>query len=211
MAANSIVLPPPLPVDTFLPCLPPQFFRISGYQYRLCPVTEPLTEECFQAHPLDFKVGSQRLQWPDGRQQAIQGVYVRGNKTIPVNSMWARLPIPARCLGGGCSYNKPYCQPCPLPIAGRDCTSCADTPSPQFPPPCDEGDKPGVSRAQGMRAICRYLHPQNSSMVASLQLCSGNQPSQWGAVAVVDTVVIPSTLTAGNYVLGWRWDCEATA
>jgi hypothetical protein len=157
----------------------------GGYQYRLCPADQPLTEDCFQAHPLDFKEGSQRLQWNDGRQQPIKGVYVSGNKTTPANSMWARLPIPARCLGGSCSSKQPYCQPCPLPVAGRDCTSCANTPDPQFPPPCDEGSKPG--------------------------LCSGNQPSQWGAVGVVDTIKIPASLAAGQYVLGWRYDCEATA
>ena len=26
----------------------------GGYSYRLCPASEPLTEECFQRHPLKF-------------------------------------------------------------------------------------------------------------------------------------------------------------
>ena len=26
----------------------------GGYQYRLCPASEPLTEACFQKHPLEF-------------------------------------------------------------------------------------------------------------------------------------------------------------
>ena len=94
-------------------------------------------------------------------------------------------PIPPRCLGGGCSYDKPFCEPCPLPVAGRDCTSCDDTPDPSFPPPCDEGDDPG--------------------------LCSGNQGQDGHAIGVIDRVAVPSHLKAGKYILGWRMDCESTA
>eukprot|EP01043_Picozoa_sp_COSAG02_P034200 COSAG02_NODE_2379_length_8997_cov_13.958193_6_plen_164_part_00 len=98
-------------------------------------------------------------------------------------------PIPARCLGPHCaptSATHPFCQPCPLPVEGRDCTSCDDTPDPCFPPPCDESsEKPGHTSG----------------------LCSGNfnaervQPS--GPVSIVDSVLIPSHLKPGKYVLGW--------
>ena len=32
----------------------------------------------------------------------------------------------------------------------------------------------------------------------------------WGPydLLIVDTVKIPDNLTPGDYVLGWRWDCE---
>jgi predicted carbohydrate-binding protein with CBM5 and CBM33 domain len=30
-------------------------------------------------------------------------------------------------------------------------------------------------------------------------------------MAVRDVVNIPSDLKPGKYILGWRWDCEATA
>ena len=75
------------------------------------------------------------------------------------------------------------CEPCPG-TPGSDCTSCDDTPDPAFSPPCDEAGHSG--------------------------LCSGNQPSAWGSVGVVDTVLVPD-LTPGQYVLQWRMDCEATA
>ena len=75
------------------------------------------------------------------------------------------------------------CEPCPG-TPGSDCTSCDDTPDPAFSPPCDESGHSG--------------------------LCSGNQPSAWGSVGVVDTVLVPD-LTPGQYVLQWRMDCEATA
>ena len=34
----------------------------GGYSYRLCPAEKELTEECFQANPLDF-VGNSSLRW----------------------------------------------------------------------------------------------------------------------------------------------------
>ena len=42
-------------------------------------------------------------------------------------------------------------------------------------------------------------------------ICSGNQASKWGAVAVVDNLQIPTNLKPGKYILGWRLDCESTA
>ena len=36
--------------------------------------------------------------------------------------------------------------------------------------------------------------------------CSGD----WTGGQLVDHVVIPAGLPAGEYVLGWRWDCEET-
>lgn len=151
----------------------------GGYSYRLCPASEPLTEECFQKHPLDF-VGPQRLVNKLGEQIEINGTYVTEG-TKPAGSMWALNPIPPRCLSGDCREGK-ACVPVtedPLCASG-DCTPCDDTPEPAFEPPCDE---------------------------ATFGTCSGNE---YG-VAVVDMVQIPADLLPGKYVLGWRWDCEATA
>lgn len=162
----------------------------GGYSYRLCPASEPLTEECFAKHPLDF-VPRQSLQWPNGSRTPINGVFV-SQGTYPARSTWALNPIPPRCLGGcdsgNCCNSTNVCTPCGNSaghIVKPDCTSCDNTPEPSFEPPCDEAGKPG--------------------------LCSGNQPSKWGSVAVVDVLVVPSDLPAGEYVLGWRLDCEATA
>lgn len=51
----------------------------GGYQFRLCPASEPLTEACFQRHPLVFNGSSDRsagayrqtLRWSDGTEQRI--------------------------------------------------------------------------------------------------------------------------------------------
>lgn len=45
----------------------------GGYQYRLCPLEDELTEECFQKHPLDFVRGLQYLQWNNGSRLNIPG------------------------------------------------------------------------------------------------------------------------------------------
>ena len=49
----------------------------GGYQYRLAPADEPLTEAAFQLTPLPF-VGKQRLRWggPNGKILAFDGRYV---------------------------------------------------------------------------------------------------------------------------------------
>ena len=38
--------------------------------------------------------------------------------------------------------------------------------------------------------------------------CAGNWPT---TVNIMDTVRVPADLAPGEYVLGWRWDCELTA
>lgn len=38
---------------------------------------------------------------------------------------------------------------------------------------------------------------------------AGGSGSKW-AFSLVDRVVLPSNLEAGNYLISWRWDCEAT-
>ena len=47
----------------------------GGYQYRLCPADEPLTEACFQRTPLDFNRTAQRLIFNNGTLiAAVKGV-----------------------------------------------------------------------------------------------------------------------------------------
>ena len=39
----------------------------------------------------------------------------------------------------------------------------------------------------------------------------GQCSSDWVVGVISDMVLIPEHLAAGDYVLGWRWDCEETA
>ena len=45
----------------------------GGYQYRLCPASANLTEECFQKIPLDFVRTGQALVWNNGTRYPING------------------------------------------------------------------------------------------------------------------------------------------
>jgi len=131
----------------------------GGYQYRLCPSSEPLTEECFQRMPLPF-TGMQSFKWADGVQIFFNGSYV-SEGTHPPGSTWAMNPIP------------------------RNDTQQTGK---SFPPRCEEVPECG------------------STEVMSKCLCSG----MWGPynLQIIDTLQLPSDLSAGEYVLGWRWDCE---
>mmetsp|Transcript_117046 Transcript_117046/g.342835 ORF Transcript_117046/g.342835 Transcript_117046/m.342835 type:complete len:359 (+) Transcript_117046:60-1136(+) len=101
--------------------------------------------------------------------------------TTPRGSMWALNPIPPRCLSGDCRKGKP-CRPASEdPLCAKG--DCT---------PCD--DTPGPA----------FPPPCDE---ATFGACSGNE----GGVAVVDNVQVPANLKPGKYVLGWRWDCEATA
>jgi len=130
----------------------------GGYQYRLCPSSSELTEECFQKTPLPF-TGLQSFLWADGTQVFFPGTYVTEG-TVPKGSAWAMNPIP------------------------RNDTSNSGQ---SFPPRCEEVPDCG------------------STLVNSKCLCSG----MWGpyGLQIIDTLQVPH-LPPGDYVLGWRWDCE---
>jgi len=127
----------------------------GGYQYRLCPASKELTEECFQQRPLPF-VGQQRFRWggPNGEQMWFNGTYV-SEGTIPKGSTWAKNPIPRNFA---------------------------------FEPICDEVPHCGD---EAIESRCR---------------CSG----MWGPydLEIVDTVQLPKDLEPGDWVLGFRNDCE---
>ena len=68
--------------------------RKKGYQYRLCPASENLTEDCFAQHPLEFVRGSQALEWADGTRVQVPEPQYIDEGVIPVGATWARNPIP---------------------------------------------------------------------------------------------------------------------
>jgi len=78
----------------------------GGYQYRLCPADEPLTEECFQKYPLPFVGDMQKLRLGNGTELPYEATYVREG-VWPKGSTWQMLPVPA-CAGawsaGTCTY-----------------------------------------------------------------------------------------------------------
>merc|ERR1712176_1206777 len=65
----------------------------------------------------------------------------------------------------------------------------------QFKPVCEEGKPP-------------WHKIEPASRGGDVEgYCSGD----WTGGEIVDQVRIPAGLKPGEYVLGWRWDCEETA
>ena len=60
----------------------------GGYQFRLCPRSAELTEECMQQTPLPFASQTHRLEFIDGTNTTIAGHYV-SKGTMPAGSTWA--------------------------------------------------------------------------------------------------------------------------
>eukprot|EP00036_Acanthoecidae_sp_10tr_P012007 CAMPEP_0182917744 /NCGR_PEP_ID=MMETSP0105_2-20130417/1687_1 /TAXON_ID=81532 ORGANISM="Acanthoeca-like sp., Strain 10tr" /NCGR_SAMPLE_ID=MMETSP0105_2 /ASSEMBLY_ACC=CAM_ASM_000205 /LENGTH=475 /DNA_ID=CAMNT_0025054763 /DNA_START=27 /DNA_END=1454 /DNA_ORIENTATION=+ len=153
----------------------------GGYQYRLCPADQELTEECFQKMPLDFDRTKQALVWTNGTRYSIPGVFV-DEGTWPQGSTWARNPIPRVNDDNKGLANEAGC-PGPSGTSGPACL--------QFAPPCpqDTGRLPWSTDGSGQGE------------------CSGD----WTAGVISDEVIVPKDLAPGDYVLSWRWDCEETA
>ena len=71
----------------------------GGYQYRICPVGDALTEECFFKTPLPFASSTHVLEYSNSTHPShvdtivINGTYV-SKGTLPTGSTWARNPLP---------------------------------------------------------------------------------------------------------------------
>jgi len=153
----------------------------GGFSYRLCPADSPLTEECFQAHPLEFASPNHTIRWVDGSKPDLPiPAMTVSQGTVPAGSQWRRVPIPAcNCdLGEGCYYDRFKKPEKGDSLAAYEQQKDAPKRCPtgtQFPPPADD--------------LYGY----------------GDVPS----ILVLDQLRIPADYN-GDYVLSWRWDCEQT-
>eukprot|EP00664_Eupelagonemidae_sp_cell27_P003185 gene3186-939_t len=82
----------------------------GGYQYRLCPAGQPLTEACFQRTPVEPIGDTNWVQYGDGMdvndRQEIPAIRVTDGVT-PAGSTWTRNPIPpCKDVTGG-AFNSP--------------------------------------------------------------------------------------------------------
>ena len=171
----------------------PFFVDGGGYAYRLCPASMPLTEECFKAHHLDFVPEKAGLLFEDGSVEMIQPVHVNQG-TTPPNSTWAMIPVAPTKLGPTCipgPHDDPKapnsCDPKNNPTTPCGCTPCPQTPGSD----CSRCDN------------C-YEEPAYPPFRHDGKPVSGVGP----VVGIMDVVKIPSNLPPGEYVLGWRYDCE---
>jgi hypothetical protein len=180
----------------------------GGYQYRLCPLSEyeelvknnktgAELEACFQKTPLEFVQENQAILSKSKSGEVIKtlvkGTFVNEG-TSPEGSTWSLIPIAPTLLGPRCicsSFN---------PDCGCDkneshvgqwanetyCKPCPQTPGSDCSR-CDNNDFPSF------KPLCEG--------------CQGVGPE----LTVQDELEVPKNLSPGRYILGWRYDCEATA
>lgn len=166
-----------------------RFNHGGGYQYRLCPADQPLTEDCFMRGALDFVRGSQALEWKNGTRAAVSEPQYIDEGVIPVGGTWARNPIPViqgKHAGCGAAAG--------AGAGAANATDAAGMLCRQFEPPCAGDNGWGVT-------------PGATDATDVMGACSGS----WVDGVVVDRLAVPTTLAPGLYVLGFRWDAEQTS
>jgi hypothetical protein len=150
-------------------------------QYRLHPLSEELSEAVFQRTPMEFATDYTTLEWADGQQQRIPTTLV-SEGTLPVGGTWAKNPLPHADQQG----------------------------PPEFAPPCGN-----VSDTRD--SCCSYPWPLKGNHTADApcaklsdrqHCCFGRDPV---GVLVLDKLVVPAHIEPGQWVLGFRWDCERSA
>lgn len=159
----------------------------GGYSYRLCPAGQELTEKCFQSTPLDFVGNTQWIQFDayDPETRAAITAHTVSEGTTPAGSQWRKNPIPAQknAITGFGGYS--------------------DGGAEQFEPQIPGFYGLGQGNCFGLAAA------GNASAVAAcvdVQAEHGLRISQAG---IIDKVRVPD-VPPGDYVLSFRWDCEAT-
>lgn len=156
------------------------------------PLNPDVNEKCFQNNVLKFASSSSWIEWTNGTRLEFPLTKVTEG-TFPAGSEWARSPIP------GCH------------ICDRH-TKCGPNVEPTGP-----HDK-AFSQQAFCSAICDGASaskatgecPAGTEWYPALAGLSGYGKYQW-PWSIVDKVVVPEDLEAGEYLLSWRWDCEETS
>jgi len=163
----------------------------GGYSWRLCKNDGNVTEECFQNNQLKFHGDSSWVVYADGSRKEFKMTKTTVG-TYPAGSEWARDPVP------GCYMCDAYTKcgaPLP-PVPGfvksswEDQVNCYGA--------CDGSSS---SKVTGECPSGTAQFPIASPGISGF----GKIVWDWG---ILDLVEIPKDIEAGEYLLGWRWDCE---
>lgn len=124
----------------------------GGYQYRLCPAGEPLTEKCFFKAPMPFASETQTLTWSNSTHPtAVETFVINGTYTsvgtLPVGSTWAMNPLPYSNAQSG----------------------------PTFPPKCDEN----IDRHTSDTGRCSGRDPYNTLIADEVVVPPGLAPGSY--------------------------------
>eukprot|EP01047_Picozoa_sp_COSAG01_P072817 COSAG01_NODE_11685_length_1879_cov_22.393820_1_plen_386_part_00 len=192
----------------------------GGWSYRLCPADTELTESCFQRGALRFHTDTAQVRPVHNSSSLPFTIAVRHTP----DRKWTRIPVPApdtpmpapwckspeillqkenssyrgaasdtryTCLGtypnttGMCRAGDGWCWQGTHPAGGEECCDCKGT--------CIEA-----------KEALPFPSPFSSQAGRNLSI-----QNPW-TFSLVETVDVPADLAAGDYVLSWRWDAEAT-
>lgn len=174
----------------------------GGYMYSLCKSSPDLTEECFDANPLQFASENQKLRYmflknngtlsPNHTEVTIPATRVTGAGVVyPPTSTWTKNPVPpGSWTKTGWQGNQHPPQFAPPPGCDEHCWGYQ---------PCNEG----------------FTHPSYegwNKTKPKLPACANGKNGEGcchttAYIAVVDEVHVPN-VPAGDYVVRWRWDAE---
>lgn len=199
----------------------------GGYSWRLCKKSNNITEQCFQQNVLRFAGNVSWLQYSDmipNREGFISlprfelPLVTVSEGTFPQGSQWARNPIPscAYCDQAKCGSRLPnmteWFQP-DESVAGewqvggeewwkqeKCAQDCSGMSLMQCPPGMTQFPEalPGIS---GYLGNFRLTTHTGSDKVTATGI-------EGFPFSIVDKVVVPSDIEAGDYLLSWRWDAE---
>jgi len=175
-----------------------QFNHGGGYQYRLCPKSQPMTNECFEETVLEFATSTYTVRY-DGRlmagtPDAVLAAVDTSVGTKPAGSKWRKNPIPH------CNCDNP----------ARGCKS-----DPKYNPQqkaYEQQTMPSwyaAHRAKGgYNCDTGFQFPPPAEGVYGIG-AAGNDFNKNAAVfRIGDELRVPTH--PGEYVLQWRWDTEGT-
>eukprot|EP01043_Picozoa_sp_COSAG02_P047377 COSAG02_NODE_4536_length_5241_cov_6.296383_3_plen_241_part_00 len=115
---------------------------------------------------------------------------------------WAKIPFPT-CSSGGNPAGHGFTDGARGPDGVYYCPHGTE-----YPEPLLDGQRVGLVGF----GYCNNTNPtftedEKESKVGTRGSCTGDAYHSYN---IVDRVVIPADLEAGDYLLSWRWDCEQT-
>lgn len=184
----------------------------GGYQYRLCPKSKALTNECFEERPLEFATEYYTIRYSAtvgitdvvGKPDVVARATELSSGTIPVGSTWRRMPLPGcNCdsVGAGCSLDG-RCEPGPYQGIGSkgSPTGChASYEQQEMPSWYQEHVASG-----GFKCENGFQFPAPAKGIYGAGF-----PNTFPSFRFGDELRVPDD--EGEYVLQWRWDCEESS
>jgi len=196
----------------------------GGYSWRLCKKGGEITEECFQRTVLSFHGTKSRIVYSDrlpNRHGYLKLPTFEVPRTVvaegthPLGSQWARNPIPSclYCDQSQCGSNLPNVSEWFQPdqsdgswqVGGKawwETEKCAQDCSGAGMMQCP----PGMTQfREPLPGLSSYLGPFLFDFQSKTPVTVGFEGVPYN---IMDEVVIPTDLDAGDYLLSFRWDCE---